>query len=209
MAEPILIYGKSGSGKSRSLVNFGEDEIYFVNVGKKRLPFRSKFKYVTQSDDVTLIMAGLSKMPTKIAVIDDAGFILANQFMNEHSRPKKGGSQFEMYDNIADRFYGLLAFIKDKLPEDVLVYIIMHEDTDDMGGTKLRTIGKLLDNKVDIVGRCTIALRCMSKDKRHFFRTVTDGYDITKAPEGMFSSDEIDNDLKAVDTAIREYYGIG
>lgn len=206
MAEPILIYGKSGSGKSRSLINFAEDEIYLVNVGKKRLPFKGKFKYVTQSDNVDLITNGLKKMPTKIAVIDDAGFILANQYMKEHSSPKKGKDAFEMYDRIADIFYKLINCIKDELPDDVIVYIIMHEDNDDMGGTKLRTIGKLLDNKVDVAGRCTIALRCMSRDNKHFFRTVTDNYDITKTPEGMFESDEIENDLKMVDKTIREYY---
>ena len=35
MGEAILIYGKSGSGKSRSLCNFGEDEILFVNTINK------------------------------------------------------------------------------------------------------------------------------------------------------------------------------
>jgi hypothetical protein len=29
-----------------------------------------------------------------------------------------------------------------------------------------------------------------------------------KTPEGMFEESEIPNDLKAVDTAIREYYGL-
>ena len=83
MGEPVLIYGKSGSGKSRSLKNFAEDEIYYVNVGDKSLPFRKKFKYTTVSDDTTLIKAGLKKMPVKTAVIDDSGFIMDNQYMDE------------------------------------------------------------------------------------------------------------------------------
>lgn len=40
MGECVIVYGKSGSGKSRSLLNFGEDEIFLVNVIAKRLPFR-------------------------------------------------------------------------------------------------------------------------------------------------------------------------
>lgn len=32
MGECVIVYGKSGSGKSRSLLNFGEDEIFLVNV---------------------------------------------------------------------------------------------------------------------------------------------------------------------------------
>lgn len=31
MGECVIVYGKSGTGKSRSLKNFGEDEILFIN----------------------------------------------------------------------------------------------------------------------------------------------------------------------------------
>ncbi len=41
----------------------------------------------------------------------------------------------------------------------------------------------------------------------HFFRTVTDGSDITKTPEEMFDSAEIENNLKLVDDTIRKFYG--
>ena len=96
--------------------------------------------------------------------------------------------------------------IKKKLPDDVIVYIIMHDESNDSGEVKLKTIGKLLEEKVNIQGMVTIVLRCMSDNGRHFFRTHTDGLDITKSPEEMFDNDEIDNDLKAVDMTIREYY---
>ena len=46
MGIPVLVYGRSGSGKSRSLLNFGEDEILLINVQRKPLPFRKKFRYV-------------------------------------------------------------------------------------------------------------------------------------------------------------------
>lgn len=207
MGIPVLIYGRSGTGKSRALLNFAEDEIFFVNVIRKRLPFRKKFKYEYQSDSVKSIKAGLKKMPTKTAVIDDAGYLQTNTFMRGHSAPKAGSSSFDLYNTIADDFWELIEFIKNELPEDVIVYIIMHELTNDYGLTKLRTIGKLLDEKVCIEGMVTIALRCMCDGTKHYFRTQNDGNDITKSPEGMFEL-EIENDLKAVDTAIREYWGL-
>ena len=46
MGLPVLYYGKSGSGKSRSLKFFAEDEILLINIEGKTLPFRKKFKYV-------------------------------------------------------------------------------------------------------------------------------------------------------------------
>ncbi len=208
MGQVVIIYGKSGSGKSRSMKNFAEDEIMLVNVERKLLPFRSKFKYVLETDDIGVIMQQLQKMPLKTAVIDDAGYLLTNAFMKGHSSGKKGSAIFDLYNELADNYWRLFKFIKEALPNDIIVYILMHEDTTDTGETKLKTIGKLLDDKVCLEGMVTVCLRCVSKDGKHFFRTVTDGLDITKAPEEMFEAAEIENDLKAVDTTIREYWGM-
>ena len=207
MGECVFVYGKSGSGKSRSLINFGEDEIFLVNTIGKRLPFRSKFKYEIKTDDFNKIANGLRKMPTKTAVIDDSGYLMTNAFMRGHSAPKSGSSTFDLYNDIADSFWSLITIIKNELPDDVIVYMIMHEDTTDYGETKLRTIGKLLSEKVCIEGMSTVVLRCIVRDGKHLFLTQSDGSDISKSPEGMFEL-EIENDLKAVDTAIREYWGL-
>ena len=42
-----------------------------------------------------------------------------------------------------------------------------------------------------------------------FFETQSDGYTTTKSPMNMFPEKRIDNDLKAVDAAIRDYWGLG
>ena len=208
MGEVVLIYGRSGSGKSRSLCNFAEDEIFLVQTIKKRLPFRKQFKYTLVSDSVLTIMAQLQKMPLKVAVIDDAGYLMTNEFMKRHSGGKKGSSSFDLYNDIADSFWNLLNSVK-TLPDDVIVYIIMHEDTNDYGETKLRTIGKLLNDKVCIEGMCTVVLRCVIEGDQHYFLTQGTGTDVSKSPEGLFDELKIPNDLKAVDSAIRNYWGIG
>jgi len=147
-------------------------------------------------------------MPTKIAVIDDAGYLQTDEFMNGHSNPKKGSSSFDLFNDIGDNFWKLLMFIKTDLPKDVVVYIMMHETSNDYGETKLRTVGKLLDEKVCIEGMVTVALHCMTDGTKHFFRTQSNGSDISKSPEEMFAEIEIDNDLKSVDTAIRDYWNL-
>ena len=48
----------------------------------------------------------------------------------------------------------------------------------------------------------------MCDEDRHYFRVTNNGADITKAPEDMFGKSEMDNDLKQVDSIIREYYGL-
>lgn len=207
MAEVVVIYGRSGAGKSRSLINFAEDEIFLIKTVDKRLPFPKTFKYTMTTDNVDLMLQKMANMPTKVAVIDDAGFVMTNKFMREHSTPKFGSDQFKLYNEIADSFYKLVMTAK-QLPDDVIVYLILHEEESDMNGSvKLKTIGKLLDQKCPIESMVTICLRCMIEGEKHIFRTQNSGVDISKSPEGMFD-DVIENDLKAVDTAIRSYWGI-
>lgn len=209
MGIAVLVYGKSGSGKSRSLKNFASDEILYVNVERKPLPFRNKFKYTLDSCKTETIFEQLMKMPTaniKTAVIDDAGYIMTEYFMANH-RNKKQGASFEMYDEIADKMFNLVSIVKNNLPDDTIVYIVMHEDTTEYGDTSLRTIGRMLDRKVCLEGMVTIAIRCTVSKGEHVFRVTTDGKDITKTPEDMFDKDEIENDLKKVDEIIRDYYG--
>lgn len=209
MSELCFIYGKSGSGKSRSLINLAPDEYLLINITKKRLPFRTQPKYEYKGTDINKIYRCLAKNPTKIAVIDDAGYLMTDQFMQGHSAPKKGSSSFDLYNDIADRFYNLIRFIKEKLPEDQIVYITMHEEESEYSGdVKFRTIGKLLDQKVCLEGMATVVLRCVTKEKKHYFITHTDGSDLAKSPEGMFEEDQIPNDLKAVNETIRNYYGM-
>ena len=118
MGMPILVYGKSGSGKSRSLKFFGEDEILLINIEGKELPFRSAFKYICRTDSLDTIITQIQKMPCKIAVIDDAGYLMTHHFMDNH-RNKKGNASFDMYDDIADKMYFLIQRIKKETPEDM------------------------------------------------------------------------------------------
>ena len=81
----------------------------------------------------------------KTAVIDDATYIMVNKFMKEHGN--KNVNQFDLYNDIAGNMFGLFQLVK-VLPDDIIVYFILHEDRDDNYGTvKIRTIGKLLDQK--------------------------------------------------------------
>lgn len=207
MGIPVMIIGKSGSGKTTSLQNFGEDELYLIKVLGKPLPFRKQFKSTFQTDDYQAILKALTKTPKKAIVIDDAGYLITNHFMNNHSSAGGGNGVFTLYNEIGDRFWRLVEYVINKLPEDKIVYFMMHEDKNDVGDVKPKTIGKLLDEKVCLEGMFTIVLRCMTDADKHIFRTKTNGADVTKTPIGMFEDDEIDNDLKMVDETIRSYYG--
>lgn len=208
MALPVLIMGKSGSGKSSSMRTVaGNDNFNVINVLGKPFPFRGDVKN-GQTDDYQQVMKWLIQFPGKSIVIDDAGYLITNMFMNGHSSAGAGNAIFSFYNKIGDHFWNLVEFIKKSVPKDKIVYIIMHEDTDEFGNVKPKTIGKLLDEKVCLEGLFSIVLRCTIKNGKHIFLTQTTEGDVAKSPIGMFEDLEIDNDLAMVDKTIREYYGL-
>lgn len=208
MATPVLIIGKSGSGKSTSMRNCQNNDFNLIRVLNKPLPFKGKVNGWF-SDDYKQIMKLLIASKADSIVIDDAGYLITNHFMRGHSSAGKGNGVFSLYNDIGDYFWNLIQFIVTKVPENKIVYIIMHEEKDEAGEVKPKTIGKLLDEKVCIEGMFTIVLRCIEEGGKHLFVTQASQGAVSKSPIGMFEDLTIDNDLLLVDKKIREYYGLG
>ncbi len=206
MGIPVLLIGKSGTGKSTSMRNCVGQDFNLINVLKKPLPFKGHIP-TAQTDDYAIIMKSLHATKAKSIVIDDAGYLITNQFMRNHGSGK-GNAVFSMYNDIADHFWNLIQFIVNKVQEDKIVYVVMHEETNDYGEIKPKTIGKLLDEKVTIEGMFTIVLRSVYQDNKYQFVTQSIDGSVAKSPIGMFEEQYIDNDLLFVDNAIREYYEI-
>lgn len=208
MAIPVLIIGKSGTGKSTALRNCANKEDWnLIRVLNKPLPFKGKINGWA-TDDYQQIAKYLIASKAKNIVIDDAGYLITNMFMSKHSSAGGGNGVFTLYNQIGDHFWNLIQFIIEKVPADKIVYIIMHEDTNDFGEIKPKTIGKLLDEKVCIEGMFTIVLRCIAESNKHLFVTQSADGAVSKSPMGMFEELTIDNDLLIVEKAIREYYEI-
>ena len=210
MAIPVAIFGKSGSGKSRSAKNMIQDgKTFLIQCVKKPLPFKGKFEKSMVTSDANVIRVAMTRAVEngmKSIIVDDAGYIMTDRFMRNH-RSLKGNAAFELYNDIADEIYFLIDSARE-LPEDVIVYFVFHEEMDEFGNYKLKTLGKLLNDKVCLEGMVTVCLRCQIIDGKHYFVTNSDEGDITKSPEEMFPDKLIENDLKAVDSAIRAYYEI-
>ncbi|MGN0648468.1 MAG: hypothetical protein ACI4J3_07555 [Oscillospiraceae bacterium] len=202
MGLPILILGYSGSGKSASMRNFQPDEISLVNVCGKALPFRAQFQNIICTDQYPDIDRFIRAAQTKVIVIDDCQYLMANEFMR---RAKEKG--YDKFTDIGQSFWTLVNSVF-LLPQDVIVYFLSHIDTDENGRQKIKTIGKLLDEKITVEGMFTTVLKTAVQDGHYMFATQTDGRDTCKSPMGLFPAMYIDNDLKAVDEALRSYYGL-
>lgn len=207
MAIPVLVIGKSGSGKSASMKHCVGKDFNLVRVLNKPLPFKGKIQgWIT--DDYATVMKALRSAPAKSVIVDDAGYLITNYFMKNHSTKGKGNDVFGLYNTLADNFWGMIQYIVNQMPGDKIVYVMMHEEVNDFGDVKPKTIGKLLDEKICLEGLFTIVLRCVNNMTEHKFITQSDGGAVSKSPEEMFDDVEIPNDLLYVDNKIREYYEI-
>lgn len=211
MGIPVLILGESGSGKSASLRNFDPEKVGIFNVAGKPLPFRKKmnvissiktaegFRRVNYND----ILKTLAKGKMKAYVIDDSQYLMA---FEELDRAKETG--YTKFTEMALNFSGLVRYIIDFLPPDVIVYFLHHVEVTDNGKVKAKTVGKMIDSKLTLEGLFSIVLLCEATNEGHHFVTQSDGYTTAKSPMDMFDR-EIDNDLAFVDTTIREYWNLG
>lgn len=212
MSTAVLILGESGTGKSTSLRNLDPTKTLLIQSIGKPLPFKAKgWKArrtlkdegnVIQTDDAALMEKLLRTSPHEAVVIDDFQYVMANEYMR-----RTGETGFQKFTDIGKSAWNVLSAATQLDPRR-RVYILSHTATDDSGRTKIKTIGKMLDEKITLEGMVTIVLRTAVRDGQYTFSTQNDGSDTTKSPMGMFADRFIPNDLAAVDAAICEYYDL-
>ena len=149
------------------------------------------------------ILKEMQSTKKPVIVIDDAQYLMANEFMR---RATERG--YDKFTEIAQNFWNLVNKVKE-LPDNQIVYFLAHIERDQNGNEKIKTIGKLLDEKITVEGMFTIVLKTNVTDGAYTFLTQNSGHDTVKSPIGMFKTFAIDNDLKYVDDKIRNYYEIG
>lgn len=216
MSIATMILGESGTGKSTSLRNLDPENTLLIQAVKKPLPFRAvAWKPIAKgqagsvfvTDKSEAIVQAMDRTTKDIVVIDDFQYVLANEFMRRVTDKETGNAAFQKYNEIARSAWDVLMKAA-SLADHKRVYILSHTTTDEFGNTKIKTIGKLLDEKIVLEGLVTIVLRSMVRDGEYVFSTHNNGSDTTKSPMGMFEAQFIPNDLAAVDAAITDYYGL-
>lgn len=217
MSVATMILGESGSGKTASLRNLNAGNTLLIQAVKKPLPFRSNgWQPATKenpqgsvfvSDCSEAITKAMLRTTKDVIVIDDFQYIMANEFMRRVTDIEVGNAAFAKYNEIARHAWDILTTAT-SLPDNKRVYILSHIATDDYGKTKIKTIGKLLDEKIVMEGLVTIVLRADVVNEQYIFRTKNSGKDTTKTPMGLFDEDHIENDLAAVDHALCGYYNL-
>lgn len=217
MSIACMILGESGTGKSTSLRNLDPAHTLLIQSVKKPLPFRSsEWKPASKenpagsvfcTDDSATMVKAMQRTQKEIIIIDDFQYLLANEFMRRVTDVVSGNAAFAKYNEIARHAWDVLMAAA-SLPDYKRVYILSHTSTDDFGKTKIKTIGKLLDEKIVMEGLVTIVLKTVVQNGNYLFSTRNSGNDTVKSPIGLFDDELIDNDLAAVDSAVFNYYGL-
>lgn len=212
MSYGCLILGESGTGKTCSLRNLDPKNTLLIQPVRKPLPFRSTgWKEIKAKGDGNNILVCsnpqaiincMKASPFDVIVVDDWQYILASMYMA--ARNVKG---FDKFTEIGGAGFDI-AKAASELGENKRVYVLAHTTSDEFGNTRIKTLGKLLDDKIVVEGMFTTVLRTHVENGRYLFSTQNSGSDTVKSPMGMFSEQYIENDLAAIDRVICDYYGI-
>jgi len=232
MSELIGIVGATGTGKSSAIVHnedlkivgLNPNETFIINIANKPLPFRGWKRLFTPltsegkgnlliSDKTKSILEALryintNRLDIKYIIIDDFQYVLAFEFMAKAM--EKG---FEKFSIMAKNAFDILNTGR-SLREDLKVFVLTHSEElqkDFETVRKMKTIGKLLDDKITLEGLFTVLLytHCEWDDKEekgyyYFITNRTNDYP-AKSPVGMFDKIKIPNDLGYVNEMINNY----
>lgn len=224
MGRKLLVIGESGSGKSTSTRNLDPKTTMFVNCIGKPLPFKGWRKnyttYDRDSGEGNMIRTHSAKnivevmkhvdgnMPhIKTIIVDDSQYIMSYEFME---RAEEKG--FDKFIQIGKNMWNVFR-APDELRDDLTVVFFGHSEDVSANGftkTKIKTIGKMLDEKITVEGMFTIVLLAtcfMNKDKamEYVFVTQSNGTNTAKTPMDMFKEKAIPNDLDMVIKKVIEY----
>jgi hypothetical protein len=224
MANMIVVMGKTGTGKSRSMKNLDPTKTYLINCLGKDLPFRTgradykpeknNYKEVNQWDEVIkTIQRIVEKRPeVNTIVIDDARYIMETEFI---ARANEGG--YTKYTVLGQHMIAVLETARTISNKELNIYMMLHTDDVANGNTiftyKPKLVGQLVENHFDPIELVTICLltevKISQKDTEYSFitnRTNINGVIIpAKSPEEMFPL-SIENDLALVNKYIHDYY---
>ena len=218
MGTPVLILGDSGAGKSYSLRNFTPDEVILLQCIPKMLPFRAtgwklngkelpegsvQRGNIIRFDAWDAVLDSINRMvlskTRRVLVIDDFQVVMQHENM---MRAYQTG--YQKFTEMADHVWQII-MAATRLPDDFRVYFLAHTEESD-GKIRMKTTGKMLNEKLTPEGYFSIVLRAIKKDGKHVFLIKGDDNDTAKAPPDLFPGlTEMDNDLKAVDVAITEF----
>lgn len=223
MGKVVLIVGKSGSGKSRSVKELNPETTLFIDIADKGLPFKSSYEklspdgktgnHIVTSNPEKIVYA-IEKIPPirkelKEIIIDDFQYFMSFLYINRMDERQ----YYNKFNDIL-KYTKLINDAAKKTRDDIITYLLCHSE--DLGefDKKAKTAGKAVDKYLTLEGLFTIVLWTKVEyepgdppKRGYYFETQSDGSNTAKSPEEMLDF-KIENDLSLVSKAIRDYYNL-
>lgn len=215
MATVICIAGESGTGKTTSMRNVDPKTTMYIDCDKKGLSwkgwknsFNAENKNYLKTDFPQIALQALQKINSdknyahiKLVVVDTINGLMV---ADEMRRSKEKG--YDKWQDLAQSIYDLIDYAL-TMRDDVSIVFVAHTQTDhDDNGymfTRIKTSGRKLD-KITLESKFSTVLISKCVDGRYLFETQAN-FSTAKSPMGAFESKEIDNDITAVITALKEF----
>ena len=214
----ILIYGPSGGGKSSSNRNLNHLRTGYINADRKDLPFYNwpefyktvlkegtkipdyvKSNYVKPKKTASVMEAfeeWEKRSDIDNIVLDTITHMMAHDFMRRILEPG-----YVKYSQMGLNVYDILDYIRSSESKKNFIVLAHNELGIDAAGdkqNKIRSFGKLMDEKVEIPSMFTTVMYASGRQAdgktRFVFQTQTDGTNYAKTPV-MFKGDEVINAL--------------
>jgi hypothetical protein len=231
----ILVYGPSGGGKSTSTRNLNHARTGYVNTDRKDLPIygfenlyktlrapdgkpdlkRSNYVEPQQSSSVlTIIKEWELRDDLDNIVIDTITHVMSHDFMRRIL--EKGYDKFNI---LGKTIYDILDHIRSTKSNKNFIVLAHNDIVIDGNGdkvNKIRSYGKLMDEKVEMPSMFTTVLYATAKrdgtNTRFIFQTQADGATVSKTP-AAFKGDqvihplppEMPNDLNLVLSRLKDF----
>lgn len=210
----ILIIGPSGSGKSTSLRNLDPEETFIINVSDKSLPWRGSNKqykkmikgegnYFSTEDFEEMVrcirFVNEKRLDIKNLILDDFQMVMSSEYMR---RAQEKG--YEKFVDLGRHIFFIMEALK-SCRTDLFRCLLTHSELDATGFSKLKTIGKMIDEKIDIPSHFTMMFHTKIVDGKFKLLTQSDGNHLAKTPMEMFSDSLIDNDVAMIKQTIQNY----
>ena len=203
MSRLVFILGNPGSGKSSGLRNLKKDDVNYISVSGKELPFIPDFKPVV-AKSITEITELVKKATKPIVVIDDLNFV----FNHEVHDSKNDKDQWTVFRRIKDDFYEFVEAIITK-PGNQNFYCLAHIEPNDENLVIMKTAGNAVRKDITPEGYSNIVLEAVNDLGEFVYKVKADGNGV-KSPffgdKPMFATPTVPNDIKAVNEAINNYY---
>ena len=113
-------------------------------------------------DVIVAVIKRAHEYGKRIVIVDDFQHVMSNEFMRRSEE-----KSFDKFTEIGRHAWEVIKAAQDA-PDDLRVYFLAHTEETPMGRVKMKTIGKMLDEKITVEGMFTIVLRTLTRDDQFF-----------------------------------------